>query len=136
VRRGADAVPALRERGVTMAELMADAAPHDANAREWTEGFPRTFRAADEIVADDGPVTDRAARAFLDLLAEAPDTLVATEHGEEVAHELSVRAAEMDDLDAARRWAEELVDRGINPGTTADLTAAALYVALARGVSP
>jgi triphosphoribosyl-dephospho-CoA synthase len=136
VRRGADAVPALRERGVTMAELMADAAPHDANAREWTEGFPRTFRAADRIVADDGPVTDRAARAFLDLLAEAPDTLVATEHGEEVAHELSVRAAEMDDLDAARRWAEELVDRGINPGTTADLTAAALYVALARGVSP
>jgi triphosphoribosyl-dephospho-CoA synthase len=136
VRRGADAVPALRERGVTMAELMADAAPHDANAREWTEGFPRTFRAADRIVADDGPVTDRAARAFLDLLAEAPDTLVATEHGEEVAHELSVRAAEMGDLDAARRWAEELVDRGINPGTTADLTAAALYVALARGVSP
>ncbi len=136
VRRGADAVPALREREVTMAELMADAAPHDANAREWTEGFPRTFRAADEIVADDGPVTDRAARAFLDLLAEAPDTLVATEHGEEVAQEVSARAAEIDDREAARSWATELVDRGINPGTTADLTAAALYVALARGVSP
>jgi len=130
------AVPTLRDREVTMAELMADAAPHDANAREWTEGFPRTFRAADRIVADDGPVTDRAARAFLDLLAEAPDTLVATEHGEGVAQEVSARAAEIDDLEAAREWATELVDRGINPGTTADLTAAALYVALVRGVSP
>ncbi len=69
-------------------------------------------------------------------MAEAPDTLVATEHGEAVAREVSARAAEIDDLDAARRWAEELVDRGINPGTTADLTAAALYVALSRGVSP
>ena len=136
VRRGADAVPTLRDREVTMAELMADSAPHDANAREWTEGFPRTFRAADRIAADDGPVTDRAARAFLDLLAEAPDTLVATEHGEDVAREVSNRAAEIDDLEAAREWATELVDRGINPGTTADLTAAALYVALARGVSP
>ena len=136
VRRGADAVPTLHERETTMAELMADSAAHDANAREWTEGFPRTFRAADRIVADDGPVTDRAARAFLALLAEAPDTLVATEHGEGVAQEVSARATEIDDSDEARSWADDLVARGINPGTTADLTAAALYVALARGVSP
>ena len=136
VRRGADAVPTLREREVTLWTLVTDAADHDGNAREWTEGFPRTFRAAARIEADDGPVTDRAARAFLDLLAEAPDTLVETQHGTAVAEEIQARAAEIDGLTAAREWADELVARGVNPGTTADITAAALYVALTRGVSP
>ena len=136
VRRGAAAVPTLREREVTLWDLMRDSADHDANAREWAEGFPRTFRAAARIEEDDGPVTDRAARAFLDLLAEAPDTLVETQHGTAVAEEVRTRAAEIDDLAAAREWADDLVDRGINPGTTADLTAAGLYVALSRGVSP
>ena len=143
VRRGADAVPALREHGVTLFEVMRESAapvddrgtPGDANAREWVEGFPRTFRAAEAIAGDDGPIVDRAARTFLDLLAEAEDTLVRTQHGPEVAREVRERAAEIDSLDEAAAWADELVERGINPGTTADVTAAALFVALERGVS-
>ncbi|MEZ3117008.1 triphosphoribosyl-dephospho-CoA synthase [Halobaculum sp. MBLA0147] len=143
VRRGADAVATLVERDLTLWELLCDSAEHDDNAREWAEGFPRTFRAAERIVDDDGPVTDRAARAFLDLLAESPDTLVATQHGADVADEVSDRAgevaeqvAETESLEPAEAWADELVEQGINPGTTADITAAALYVALCRGVSP
>ncbi|ESP89106.1 triphosphoribosyl-dephospho-CoA synthase [Candidatus Halobonum tyrrellensis] len=138
VRRGADAVPALRERGLTLADVMArsaDGDAPDANAREWRDGFPRSFRAAEGVLADDGPASDRAARAFLDLLGEAEDTLVRVEHGPEVAAAVRDRAAEVEDLEAAEAWAEELVDRGINPGTTADLTAAALFVALERGLS-
>ncbi|MXR42665.1 triphosphoribosyl-dephospho-CoA synthase [Halobaculum sp. WSA2] len=143
VRRGAEAVPALRDRGVTLFEVMRESAapvddhgtPGDANAREWVEGFPRAFRAAEAIRADDGPIVDRAARAFLDLLAEAEDTLVRTQHGPEVAREVRERAAGIGSLDEAEAWADELVERGINPGTTADVTAAALFVALERGVS-
>ncbi|PSQ07367.1 triphosphoribosyl-dephospho-CoA synthase [Halobacteriales archaeon QS_6_71_20] len=139
VRRGADAVPALRERGLTLFDVMSRSArpdgAGDANAREWVEGFPRTFRAAGSIRADEGPVTDRAARAFLDLLAEADDTLVRTQHGPDVAREVRERAAEVASTATAEEWAEELVDRGINPGTTADIAAAALFVALERGVS-
>ncbi|WP_277553062.1 triphosphoribosyl-dephospho-CoA synthase [Halobaculum limi] len=140
VRRGADAVPTLRECDLTLFDVMeASASPgdghgSDANAREWVDGFPRTFRAAEAIRADEGPIADRAARAFLELLAEEPDTLVATNHGREVAREVCDRAASVDSLAAAEEWAAELVDRGINPGTTADLTAAALFVALERGV--
>ncbi|QZX99557.1 triphosphoribosyl-dephospho-CoA synthase [Halobaculum rubrum] len=143
VRRGADAVPALREREVTLFDVMRESAapvdergtPGDANAREWVEGYPRTFRAAEAIRADDGPIADRAARAFLDLLAEAEDTLVRTQHGPETAAEVREQAARIDSLDEAEWWADELADRGINPGTTADVTAAALFVALERGVS-
>ncbi len=136
VRRGSDAADVLRDREMTLANVMDASAPHDANAREWTNGFPRTFAAAEQIVADDGPIPDRIARAFLDLLADEPDTLIRTQHGETVADEVQTRAAEIDSLAAAESWADTLVERGINPGTTADITAAAAYVALRRGVQP
>jgi triphosphoribosyl-dephospho-CoA synthase len=134
VRRGADAAMEIRERGLTLWEVMELSAPHDGNAREWVEGFPRSFAAAEEVLADEGTATERAARAFLRLLAEEPDTLVAIQHGPDVAREVRERAAAVgDDLDAAAALAEEFVAAEINPGTTADLTAAALFVALERG---
>ena len=182
VRRGADAAPALRQRDATLRDVMAlsadlgsadgqddsddpdDAAdPNDAdrvpdrNAQEWVEGFPRTFRAAEWIRGDEGPLTDRAARAFLGLLAAEPDTLVAATHGPETARETSARAAALlggadagpealagvsgvdaaavhdIDLGVAEELATAFVEEGVNPGTTADLTCAALYVALRHG---
>ena len=137
VRRGADAVPDLRDRGLTLYDVLELGADRDANACEWVEGFPRVFRAAARIEADDGPLADRGARAFLGLLAEAPDTLVVTEHGEDVASGVQERALELQggDPEDVRAFAADLVERGVNPGTTADLTAAALFVALERGVS-
>lgn len=138
VRRGADAIPALEERDVTLLDVMALGAERDANAREWVDGFPRTFRAADRILEGDGPVPDRVSDAFLALLAEDRDTLVAVHHGESVAREVRDRAAELHErnapADEREVFAEELVARGVNPGTTADLTAAALFVALERGL--
>ena len=176
VRRGSDAEPAIRERGATLRDVLAlsadpargtgdgdegraDRVP-DRNAAEWVEGFPRTFRAAEWILTGEGPLTDRAARAFLGLLAAEPDTLVASTRGAETAREASARTAETlglpadgaavtgpvgdvtaidagavhgADLDAAESLAESFVAEGINPGTTADLTCAALFVALRRG---
>jgi triphosphoribosyl-dephospho-CoA synthase len=136
VRRGADAVPTLRERGLTLADVMELSADRDGNAAEWTSGFERTFAAAERVRDDDGPLTDRLARAFLDLLAERPDTLVAVEHGQERAEEVSRAAADVGgDLAAAEELAERFLEEGINPGTTADLTAATAFIALERGVA-
>jgi triphosphoribosyl-dephospho-CoA synthase len=137
VRRGSDAVADVRDRGLTLYDVMAKSADHDANAREWVEGFPRVFRAADRVETDDGPLTERAVSVFLSLLAEAPDTLVATQHGDAVASEIQERAMDLMGAsdDEIRGFADELVERGVNPGTTADLTAAALFVALERGAS-
>ena len=147
VRRGAAAASTLRERELSLAaimELAADPAEGvpDGNAREWVTGFDRAFTAADTVLADEGPIGDRTARLFLDLLAAQPDTLVATTHDAATAREVSQRAATVaervaadGDLTAAEELAAEFVDAGYNPGTTADLTAAALFIALERGLS-
>ena len=145
-RRGSDAEPALRDRGFTLRNVMAlsadpDEGVPDTNAQEWVEGFPRTFAAAEELLADGGSPLDRAARCFLRELASEPDTLVATKHGPETAREVQERAAvtltavrEEGSLAPAESLAEAFVSEGINPGTTADRVAAALFVALERGL--
>ncbi|MFB6134613.1 MAG: triphosphoribosyl-dephospho-CoA synthase [Halanaeroarchaeum sp.] len=137
VRRGSAAVPAVRERDVTLTDVMALSVPGDGVAAEWVGGFERSFRAAQSILEAEGSVLDRAADAFLGLLAETPDTLVAKQHGEEVASSVTQRAGALREASLAEReaFADDLVERGINPGTTADVTAAALYVALLRGVA-
>jgi triphosphoribosyl-dephospho-CoA synthase len=134
VRRGSDAVPAVEERGVTLADVMERSADRDGVAREWTDEFERTFRAADRISSLEGPLPDRAANTFLWLLSRQPDTHVAKKYGENTARSVMVRAQEARENgpDLVRAFAESLVDSGINPGTTADVTAAALFVALER----
>lgn len=136
VRQGTDAIPELRRRQLTLADVMEVSAPVDGVAAEWTDGFPRTFGAADRLVDFDGPVPDRTARVFLELLAEAPDTFVEKRADHETAAEVTSRAeaALAGEVDPAA-LADEFVDRDINPGTTADITAAALFVALERGLS-
>ncbi|MCU4741516.1 triphosphoribosyl-dephospho-CoA synthase [Natronoglomus mannanivorans] len=141
VRRGADAIPTLEERGVTLYDVMEGSVPGDDVAREWVRGFERSFRAAESIANGSGPLPDRTAETFLALLAERLDTLVVKRHGEAVAKEVTERAADLHgreafetDRDAIEEFADELVDRGVNPGTTADVTAAGLFVALERGV--
>ncbi|MFC4988259.1 triphosphoribosyl-dephospho-CoA synthase [Saliphagus infecundisoli] len=140
VRRGSEAVPAVEERGLTLLEVMAASVPGDDVAREWTEGFERSFRAAGVIGGTEGTPSERAAAAFLSALADRPDTLVATKHGERVAEEVRERAAELDERsaldtepEAVEAFADDLVSRGVNPGTTADLVCAGLFVALERG---
>ena len=135
VRRGADAVPVVEERELTLEGVMDRSTDRDGIAREWVGGFERTFRAAAAIRDREGPVTDRAAAVFLELLAEEPDTFVATKHDRETARRVTERAATARDGDVdPETLAEEFVAEGINPGTTADLVAGGLFVALERGL--
>jgi triphosphoribosyl-dephospho-CoA synthase len=135
VRRGSDATETLRERETTLYDVMERSAGVDGVAAEWTNGFERSFEAAQWLLDDDGPIYRRASRAFIRLLAEEPDTFVVTRNGEAAAEEATERAqAVLDGSEDAEELAEEFRDRDINPGTTADLTAAALFVALERGM--
>ncbi|CCQ37583.1 triphosphoribosyl-dephospho-CoA synthase [Natronomonas moolapensis 8.8.11] len=135
VRRGAAATDALRERGATLYDVMALSADRDGVAAEWCSGFERSFEAAGWLLDDEGPIHRRASRAFLRLLAAEPDTFVITRNGETAAEEATRRARAVLDGEAdADALAEEFVARDINPGTTADITAGALFVALERGL--
>jgi len=135
VRRGGDATDALRRRETTLYDVMDLSADVDGVAAELTGGFERSFEAAEWVLADEGPVYRRASRAFLRLLADEEDTFVVTRNGPEAAAEATRRAgAVLRGEEDAEELAEEFVERDINPGTTADLTAAALFVALERGL--
>ena len=135
VRRGSDAIPAVEEQGVTLYEVMELGADEDGVAYEWTTRFERTFWAADRLAELEGPASGKAARVYLELLGREPDTLVAKRHGRKVAESVRVRAQEALEggPDVIEAFAESLVADGVNPGTTADIAAAGLFVALARG---
>jgi triphosphoribosyl-dephospho-CoA synthase len=135
VRRGAAATEAVRERELTLYDVMELSADRDGVAAEWTSGFERSFRAASWLLDGEGPIYRRTSRAFLRLLAEEPDTFVVTRNGESVAEEATRRArAVLDGEEEAEALAEEFVARDINPGTTADVTAGALCIALEGGL--
>ncbi|WP_301677927.1 triphosphoribosyl-dephospho-CoA synthase [Methanoculleus methanifontis] len=126
-------VAAIRERGMTLADVMAYSAPRDMVAAEWTNGFALTRRCADLLHAH-GCGRGSVAAAFLDLLATEPDTFIAKKHGEPVAERTMHSAAEV--LDGRRDLAAfdaECVSAGINPGSIADITIAGIYVALGEG---
>lgn len=123
---------------------MHAAAAHDRIARLWTEGWEPLLDgpAADLLAAiDDGhTLGDAIVRAYLHQLAREPDSLVARRHGADAAAEVSRTAARVAALpratwrDAAAAFDRALrLPRRVNPGTTADLCAAALYVVLRDG---
>lgn len=136
VRRGADAAPAIRDRGITLEELMEESADRDGIAAEWSTGHQRTFEAARGVETGSGPITTRGAAVFLALLSQEIDTFVVTQHDEATAREVKERAnAVLAGEEDVTGLAEEFVDRGINPGTTADIVAGGLFIALEQGLT-
>jgi triphosphoribosyl-dephospho-CoA synthase len=119
------------------------AADRDEIARLWTTGFrPLLDGPVTDLLADlrSAPLEEAIVTSFLRQLARRPDTHVARRHGAAVATDVSRRAAAVLAAAAAeRRAATTAFDRSlreptrINPGTTADLIAAALYILVYDG---
>jgi triphosphoribosyl-dephospho-CoA synthase len=139
------------EPTVTLREAMAIAADRDAVAREWATGFTTTFNLAlpmlEKARRDGLPWSDAIVEMFLALLAAAPDTLIARKLGADAAESVSRRArtvlAAGGVRAAAGRKMLEQFDRDLrdernarNPGATADLTAAAIFVHLVTTAPP
>lgn len=130
------------EPTVTLLDAMARAADRDLVARQYVNGYAEVFGEALPALRgslDGGRSLEEAIiAAHLTLLAGHPDSLILRKRGPETAAEASRRAAEalgsgaLDDLDAWLR----ADGHARNPGTTADLTAAALFVALSEGTIP
>lgn len=127
------AAGALRARGISLLDVMRHSAPRDMVAREWTNGFALCRRAAGSILADMEPRT-AIRRVFLSLLATEPDTFIAKKHGQALASEVQARAAAVvrgeSTLGSLDAWC---IQQGVNPGSLADITIGAIYLALGRG---
>jgi triphosphoribosyl-dephospho-CoA synthase len=145
-----------REPTVTLVEAMVLSADRDQIAREYATTFECTFEVAAPILArarGEGLTWDDAiVETFLALLAGAPDTHIVRRSGAATAAAVSRRAQAARTAggvrSAAGRLAIEEMDRALrderhscNPGATADLIAAAIFVQLLadgvhRGLSP
>ncbi|MDF0590541.1 triphosphoribosyl-dephospho-CoA synthase [Candidatus Methanocrinis natronophilus] len=125
----------------TLLDLMRLSSGHDLVAREWSTGFERSFsisRILAEKVADLG-INDGVVISYIEALAEVPDGLVASKFGAAKAVEVSERARSIlggevsETLRLAGKLDDEFIEEDVNPGSTADLIAAALFIALMEG---
>ena len=143
-----EAQDVANEPDVTLLEAMRLAAGRDGIAREYATAFEVTFGtgvpALDRARRDGLSWSDAVLETFLTLLAAAPDTHVVRRGGSALAEEVSRRARAVLDgggvRSAAGRRAIDAMDVALrdkrhtaNPGTTADLTAAAIFVVLLAG---
>lgn len=143
-----DAQDVSAEPTVTLLEVMRLAAHRDGIASEYATGFETTFERGAPTLAlarrEGLSWDDAVVETFLTLLAAVPDTHVMRRAGVAVAEDISRRAAAALDAGGVRsesgRHAIEEMDAALrgprnagNPGTTADLTAAAIFVFLLVG---
>ncbi len=123
----------LRERNMTLLDVMHHSSANDMVAREWNNGFVLTRRGAD-ILHQIGPGREAIVEMFLTLLATEPDTFIIKKHGRAVAEQTLAKAREV--LDGRRvleTFDTECIEAGINPGSIADITIAAIFIALGEG---
>jgi len=133
------------EPTVTLRDAMALAAERDAIAREYLTDFATTFEVGHPALRRARAAglgwSDATLETYLTLLAAAPDTHVARKLGAAVAADVQGRARIVLERGGVRtpagRDAIAALDGDLrdprntrNPGATADLTAAALFVAL------
>jgi triphosphoribosyl-dephospho-CoA synthase len=141
----ADSQDVSGDPGVTLVEAMRLAADRDGVAREYATAFETTFeRGAPALMharGDGLSWSDAIVETYLALLASSVDTHIVRRTGIAAAERVSQLAREAIEAggvrSAAGRQAVDAMDRGmrddrnsLNPGTTADLTAAAIFVTL------
>jgi len=121
---------------VNLMEAMRHAAGRDRVAKQYATAFVDLLDAVVPILRDSivvtGDLLHGIVKTQMRLLAADRDTLISRKNGESVAEEVRYRASRVDSSDLSQRVEldEFLRSDGnrLNPGTTADLIAAALFV--------
>jgi triphosphoribosyl-dephospho-CoA synthase len=142
-----------KERGVsiTLYEAMDLARDRDSLAREYVSDFKITFEigvtAFMKALKKGAAIPEVIVQTFLSILAQVPDTLIARKKGLDTAMEVSGQASrilkyggifspkgryEISRFDLALRDKKH----ALNPGTTADLVAAVLFIFLIENDLP
>ena len=147
--------PGSRQRilddDVTLHEVFKIASAYDSVASEWVNNYPITFDLGHpyftQQLEETRDINTATVHTFLKILSEVPDTLIARKAGLARAREVSAeakRTLEMGGLTtpSGRRllWSfdKKLRDpkHELNPGTTADITAAVLAISILGGYRP
>ena len=138
------------EENVSLYEVFKIAASYDNICAEWVNNYPITFDLAYPYLMEQlkrGDLNTAVVHTFLKVLSEHPDTFIARKVGVEKAREVSLdakKALESGGLETSEgrksiiEFDRRLRDSGnlFNPGTTADITAAALALCTLGGYRP
>jgi triphosphoribosyl-dephospho-CoA synthase len=141
----------ILEERVSLFQVFQIAEKYDTICSEWVNNYPITFDLAYPFLTKqmkEGKDLNQAIlHTFLKVLATCPDTFIARKAGLPKAKEVSAEAGEilnlggpvtskgrqrLDEFDAKLRRSSNL----LNPGTTADITAAALAICTLAGYRP
>jgi triphosphoribosyl-dephospho-CoA synthase len=141
----------ILEERVSLFQVFQIAEKYDTICSEWVNNYPITFDLAYPFLTEQMGVGEDLNHAilhtFLKVLATCPDTFIARKAGLLKAKEVSAEAGEilnlggfvtskgrqrLDEFDAKLRRSSNL----LNPGTTADIMAAALAICTLAGYRP
>ena len=131
-------VTEISTQPLNIVAAMKSAAKRDRIALQYAGGFTDLLDNVVPVVSSAihgrGDVLAGVADAHLTLLSQAPDTLIARKCGLQLAEDVQSRACRVDrsDPNSIAELNRFLRSRGnlLNPGTTADLIAAALFILL------
>lgn len=126
----------LRKNNQNMYDVLKISASWDRLASELTSGMPVCFDLGYPSFyrfSKNNSLSVSCVLTFLTILSEIPDTLISRKYGDEVARDVSIKAKELlnekEDFDVKLiEFDNYLFEKGYNPGTTADLTAASIMI--------
>jgi triphosphoribosyl-dephospho-CoA synthase len=126
---------------VSLLEAMRESAERDTIALQYVSGYRLVLElgltCVERTLAQGISQHWATVACYLAILARVPDSLIVRKHGYRVAREVSLQAAPFMQaleenqepqslLPRLQAWDQELKAKSINPGTSADLTVAAL----------
>ena len=128
----------LRENSQTMYDVLKISAPWDMLAREMTSDMPAVFEIGYPTyheLTQEKSKNEACVLTFLTILSQVPDTLISRKYGSDEALKVSMMVRDLLNLRDEPDFAEKLKEfddflfkNKLNPGTTADLTAASIFV--------
>ncbi|RJS49367.1 MAG: ATP--dephospho-CoA triphosphoribosyl transferase CitG [Methanobacterium sp.] len=132
----------LLDKNINMFQILDISARWDLLARELTTRMPVTFEHGFKVfkkIKKYHNTNSATVQTFLTILSRFPDTLISRKYGKDISREVSSEAKNILDKGGilTREGAQELeifdeklFQNRYNPGTTADLTASSIMVAL------
>ncbi len=128
----------LKKNRQTMWDVLKISAPRDILGREMTSDMPISFELSYPTYHElkkEKSLNEACLLTFLKILSEVPDTLITRKYGEEEALKVSLMTRDLlklkndDDFwEKVEEFDDYLYENKLNPGTTADLTATAIFI--------
>ena len=128
----------LRDNNQTMYDVLKISAPWDMLAREMTSDMPAVFEIGYPTyheLKNEKSKNESCVLTFLTILSQVPDTLISRKYGNDEALKISMMTRDLlkmrdspDFDERLKEFDDYLFKNKYNPGTTADLTAASIFV--------